>query len=148
MITLDSKNPPLGMWFIALEEKLDFMGCLQPKLDVNQNPVAGHYIFDFRFRYHKDDLVFNSQDEKHWYHVETKESLGTPDEAIHKIRDLIVKLADMKPRDGAKPPDVDELLYHNYPDFHAFMEAFEARPYVYAKMASKEYAAELLRGAK
>ncbi len=146
MITIDSKYPPLGLWFMALDEKTDFMGCLAPLMGEDKTPVPGCYAFDFRFRYHKDDLVFDSEDEKHWYHVETKEP-STPDDAIHKIRDLVLKLADMAPRDGDQPPDVDELLYRDYGNFDAFLRAFQDKPYAYAKMASKEEA-EKYTGAK
>jgi hypothetical protein len=142
MIELHSDNPPLGLWFIGLDDKIDFMGCLQPVKD-----KPGSFHFDFRFRYHKDDQVFDSQDEKHWYHVETKET-STPDEAIHKIRGLVFKLAEMQSHDGPNPPQVDELLYRDYPNFDAFMEAFSNKPYAYSKIATKEYAEELMKGAK
>ena len=142
MIELHSDNPPLGMWFIALDEKTDFMGCLQP---VKENP--GSFRFDFRFRIHRDDKVFDSEDEKHWYHMQTKEPT-TPDEIIHKTRGIILRLAEMQPRDGASPPEMDELLYRDYNNWDAYMEAFQSKPYAYAKMGTKEYAEELMKGEK
>jgi hypothetical protein len=146
MITIDSQYPPLGLWFIALDDKTDFMGCLAPLMRTDKTPEPGSYTFDFRFRYHKDDLVFDSEDVKSWYHVETRES--TPDNAIAKIREVVLRLAEMQSHDGPRPPDVDELLYRNYPDFQAFLNAFQNKPYAYAKLASKEYAAELMKGGK
>jgi hypothetical protein len=141
MITLDSNHPPLGIWFVGLDDTTDFMGCLNPKLTVNGEPSPGHYVFDFRFRYHKDDLVFDSEDEKHWYHVENREPIS-PDEVIHKIREMVLRIAEMQPRDEATPPEVDELLWRDYNDWDAFIKAFEDKPYAYAKMVSQEEASK------
>jgi hypothetical protein len=143
VIKLDSNNPPLGIWYVALPGgQSDFMGCLQPHPD-----EGGVYVFDCRFRYYHDDKVFDSDDEKHWWHVEDKTS-GNADEAIHKIRSVVLKLAAMAPRDEAMHPEVTELLYRDYNDFGKFMRAFQDQPFAYAKMESKEKLDELLKQGK
>ena len=135
MITLDSSNPPLGIWYVALPDRQsDFMGCLGPHPD-----EGGVFVFDCRFRYYHDDKVFDSSDDKHWYHLRLQES--SPEDAIHKIRSVVLKLAEVFPRDGAQPPEVDELLYRNYEDFHAFLEAFQSKPWAFSKMVNESRSA-------
>lgn len=143
MITLDSNNPPLGIWFVATPDgQSDFMGCLQPHPD-----EGGVFIFDCRFRVYHDGEVFDSTDEKRWWHVEDKTS-KTPDNAIHKIRQIVFTIASMYPRDEGNPPEVKELLYRDYGDFHKFMEAFQSQPWSFAKMVSKEEAEKYVKEGK
>jgi hypothetical protein len=136
VIELHADHPPLGLWFIALNDKTDFMGCLQ---SVKDNP--GNFRFDFRFRIHKDDQVFDSEDEKHWYHMQTKEPT-TADEIIHSTREVILRLAEIQSHDGPKAPEVDELLWRDYNDWDQFIKAFQDKPYAYAKMVSQEEASK------
>lgn len=97
------------------------MGCLAP-----HSEKPGVYTFDFRFRHYRDDLVFLSDDEKYWYHVEST-SL-TPGVAIAKVRNVVHHIASMAPTDGPVPL-VDELLYQG--NFGQFMDAFAAKPWAH-----------------
>jgi hypothetical protein len=138
VITLDSAHPPIGIWYIKLEEKTDFMGCLvsdqqHPLPDTNQA-----YHFDFRFRYYRDDKVFDSEDRKNWYHV-TDSTSATVDEAIHKVRSVVLRLCEMKSWDTPEEkPQMTEMLYRDYASFGKFFEAFYKQPFIYSKMASPE----------
>jgi hypothetical protein len=116
-----------------MDPKMDVMGCLQRD---KQNPKT--FTFDFRFRHYQDDRVFDSEDVKHWYHVEDKES-PTEDDSIHKVRQVLLGLCEIQSIDTPEQkPKLVELLYRDYGDFRKFMDAFSNQPWAYAKLASPE----------
>jgi hypothetical protein len=128
MITLDSEHPPVGIWMMNLDAiNADFLAALT---GVKDKPREFH--LDYRFRYHRDDKVFDSEDEKHWYHVEFLDI--QEDDAIAKVRDVVLKIGQIPGWDTEEErPTLDELLYRDYNDFHRFMEAFQNRPWAYVK---------------
>jgi hypothetical protein len=94
VIVLDEKF--IAMWYFMPEEKLDFMGSLmatQEPVVMNQKQELN---FEYRFRYYKDDLVFQSDDEKHWYGIKITDN--TPQEALDKIRGMVEILAKVSKR--------------------------------------------------
>lgn len=133
MITLDSANPPIGIWYIKLEEKTDFMACLQSN---PENPQ--HFNLDFRFRYYRDEKVFTSEDVRSWYHIIDTLS-ANENEAIRKVRAVVLRLCEMQSHDTPEDaPQMTELLYRDYRDFQDFLQAFQNQPFYHGKMASPE----------
>lgn len=57
MIVLDEKI--VGVWFVGYE-KTDLLAAIR-ELKRDEE-----YELTFRFRYHKDEKIFDSKDEKHW----------------------------------------------------------------------------------
>lgn len=144
MIILESANPPIAIWFVGLGDKLDFMGCL--KRASAQSP---EFHFDYRFRYHRDDKVFDSEDEKHWYHMSARDK--TEDEILAITRDLVLQVC-AKDKEFGNNPQLSEMLYRNYNDFAHFMREFQNQPWAYSKIASPEdeekYGLPPLKGVK
>lgn len=130
MITLESTNPPIALWFIGLGDALDFMGCL--KRASAQSP---EFHFDYRFRYHRDEKVFDSEDVKHWYHMTARDK--TEEEVLSLTRGIVLDLC-AKAKEFGTTPQLSEMLYKNYSDFDHFMREFQNHPWAYSKIASKE----------
>jgi hypothetical protein len=136
MILLD-ESKTVAIWHASLNENSDFMGCLQhpddPEKDSEGNPRApGGYDFNCRFRYYKDDLVFESDDDKHWYHIE----LGPMprEEAIAKIR----LATEAMTRITGDNPHLDELIFDG--DWHTFYEKFKSMPWAHVRVEEEHHA--------
>lgn len=89
-IELNEKSYIVGMWFAANEETGgDWLACVVRNPE-NPKTYKGWY----RFRYIRDSKIFDSEDEKSWYHFETGES--EDDESIIKSMDKTHLFISMK----------------------------------------------------
>lgn len=63
-IELVKQSYVLAQWFAENEAGDDFMMCVykKDKLDLN-------FVGKYRFRYRKDDKIFDSEDKKVWYTI-------------------------------------------------------------------------------
>jgi len=83
----------IAMWYYQLEEGLDFLSGLVAKRELSPSPPPinlnekQELTYTYRFRYYKDDMVFHSEDEKHWYEITILDH--TPQETIEKLRGMI-----------------------------------------------------------
>jgi hypothetical protein len=59
VIEIDEKT--VGLWSLTTAAKTDFLAVI---CEIEPDKK---YKLTYRFRYHKDDGVFESKDEKHWY---------------------------------------------------------------------------------
>lgn len=136
MILLD-ENRTLAIWYAPINKDLDFLGCLQRPEHPTTRPDGsprppGEYDFDYRFRYYRDDNVFHSQDEKHWYHTEIP---AIPmEEALAKLRGLLVVLTRMN-GDNHIVPKIEEIV--NTGDWQKFMNVFLSKPWAHAQEVDK-----------
>lgn len=135
MIVLD-ETKTIAIWYAPLNKELDFMGCLQhpddPEKDRDGNPrQPGGYDFNYRFRYYKDDMVFHSEDEKHWYHVEIHPMPVS--EVLDKLRMLTKVLVRMS--DNAQ---LDEVV--NTGDWKKFFEEFSSKPWAHMQIEKEAHA--------
>lgn len=78
-MTIEITERTIGIWFLLLEEKSDWMAALWHEDD-------GVHL-SYRFRYYRDDkLDETSKDRKSWYSLTTGE---TAQVSVRAIRDLI-----------------------------------------------------------
>ncbi len=136
MIILDEART-IAIWYTPLNKELDFMGCLQRPEDPTKS-MSGKprdpdgYDFDYRFRYYKDDQAFNSEDEKHWYHVEIHAMPVV--EVLEKIRLLTKMLARMNDHEA----QLSEIV--NDGDWKKFIDTFRAQPWAHMKAEKVSHA--------
>lgn len=113
---MDIDENTVGIWYIQLSRRSDWMGSIR-------RDVSGAFILDYRFRYYKDDKAFDSEDEKHWYKVTSKE-LQT---LLDNTRQLVGAMATVSGGEqwecmrGERTPK-------------EFFEAFKALPFVHTKV--------------
>src|SRR5882762_5678627 len=87
-IVLD-KARTVALWYALINKDVDLLGCIQTAGD-DYKELPTHYIFDYRFRYYRDDNVFHSQDEKHWYRV--KMVAPSREAVLAKVRSILERL--------------------------------------------------------
>ncbi len=84
MIELVKENLYLGFWVAAIENG-DFFAV------VWKTP-NGPWEWSYRFRYHRDDKVFNSDDEKVWYKLKALDGSDKSKERLKKAMNSILEL--------------------------------------------------------
>jgi hypothetical protein len=124
MIILD-ESKTIAIWHAQLNDWMDFIGCLQHPDDPEKDPDGkprkpGEYDFNYRIRVYRDDLVFDSQDEKYWYHVEV--GARPVEDALEKIRQLTNKLVSVVGHDAK----LFEIV--NTGDWEKFIAEFRTMP--------------------
>lgn len=76
----------IGLWYISLNENLDYLGCL----------TGGEKIqIKYRFRYYdnKDHNPFSEKDEKNWYNGTFANN--DKEAAIKKMREVVKAICDI-----------------------------------------------------
>lgn len=95
----------IAMWHFMPSADIDFIGGLS-RGEPSPQPIdmdrKQKMKLVYRFRYYKDDLVFHSEDEKHWYELTIIDR--TPREALDATRDIVHKIA------GAMDSKVTEIV--------------------------------------
>lgn len=100
MIVINEGDYVLGIWFVSAPSGDDWMGCvIRPK---GKNHFEGNY----RFRYRKDDNIFDSDDEKSWYSFIVR---IVEDEPLEQIENDIIGLMDDAAYLAAAGMGADEL---------------------------------------
>jgi hypothetical protein len=118
-LALDDKI--VGVWFLATGPGVDWMAS------VREIQPDERYQLSYRFRYHKDDKPFDSDDEKHWYKAEIR---ATRQYVILGIRSTGKQLEAM----GAESPLYE---YLNDKGFDEFWERFQNAPFVFVRQEKK-----------
>jgi hypothetical protein len=121
MPTVNVTKQLVGIWFLALTEKSDWLCSLT---EVELEKV---YEISYRFRYYEDDEVFESKDRKSSYRAEVH---STRSYAIACIRSI----ADGMKKAGASG-EVDELLMHKG-DIDRFMKELSDKPWAFMRIES------------
>jgi hypothetical protein len=124
VITFDEKI--VGVWFVATLPTQDWLAALR-----ELEPDA-KYELTYRFRYYKDDKPWDSEDKKNWYRGEVT---GTRAYVIASIRAVVDTMV-------ATGPKYEVMNDRGYAQFQ---RDFQDQPFVFAKMLSKEEAADMAR---
>lgn len=122
MIEITDKT--VGLWFIEWEG-VDWLAHLKEVLPEKK------YELTHRFRYHKDDKVFDSEDEKRWYQGTLT---GTRPFVLLNLRELAKKI-----KDEIHGVQVYEYLMDDK-GVDDLMRRFTGAPFAYAKMEKAERA--------
>lgn len=118
MITLDAQV--VGIWFLTISPTSDWMLCLRElEADVR-------YEIIYRFRYYKDDKVFETEDKKSWYRATGE---GTRAFSIAAMRMMAAEMARV-----ASGPSYEIM---NDKGIEDFMRRFMDMPFAYFRMESK-----------
>jgi hypothetical protein len=120
LLNIDEKT--VGIWFLALTDDCDWM-C-----GVSETEPEKKYQINYRFRYHKDDKVFDSADEKSSYGVKAS---CTRSFAIATVRHIA---SEMKAKGAIG--EIDELLMQDG-DVDRFLKEFRDKPYVYIRVEGR-----------
>ena len=83
MLNLDKTVWIYGIWSVAGDKK-DWLGQLYRDID---NPNGWEFLY--RFRYHKDDKAFDSDDVKNWYKMKRN---GTLESVLETIADVLATI--------------------------------------------------------
>lgn len=114
-------NNIIGIWFIPLTKKSDWMGQLTQKDD--------HIELRYRFRYYSGSKdPFDNTDHKNWYGGKIQKPR---DEVIEDLRTLTKGLAEK-----ASAPYVGEVLNHG--DVDDFMERLSKQPWVHMRVEGEK----------
>jgi hypothetical protein len=118
-MVLDEKI--VGIWFIGWEKR-DWMA------GVRELEPEAKYELTYRFRYHKDDGIFESEDKKSWYS-------GT----LSGTRAFVVASIKSMARGFATASDgkLYEVLNDDR-DLDKFMRVFQEMPFVYMRQVGPE----------
>jgi hypothetical protein len=119
-ITIDENI--VGIWYVSTLPNQDWMAGLS-ELEAEKK-----YKLVYRFRYYKDDKVFESKDTKSWYEGAVT---GTRHYCIAAIR-MVAKGLDA----AGQNKGVYELL-NDDGDMKKFWRTFQNAPFAYARMVSK-----------
>jgi hypothetical protein len=112
----------VAIWYVStVPDKQDWMAALR-EVEPDQK-----YLLKYRFRYYKDDKVFDSDDKRNWYEGFCT---GTKNYCVLSIRAVAAQLA--KTANNAR---VYETL--NEGDYNDFMKRFEAQPFVFMRRETK-----------
>jgi hypothetical protein len=122
MITMDEKI--VGVWFVStVPNKQDWMA------GVRELEPDAKYELTYRFRYYKDDKVFDSEDKKNWYRAML--TGRTRSYVIASTREVARTLAEVN---GQK---MFELLNEDR-DAERFHREFMKMPFAFMRMEEKE----------
>jgi hypothetical protein len=120
MIRFDKKI--VGFWYLeTIPGYQDWMAS------VREIEPERKYEVMYRFRYYKDDKVFDSKDRKNWYRAEPSQTRAY---VVAGIRAAARKLEEVSR--GGK---LYELM--NDGDFEKFKREFENLPFVFMRMEKK-----------
>jgi len=117
MIILDDKI--VGIWYTMLTDTQDWL------LSIREIEPDAWYEITYRFRYYKDDKIFDTKDTKNWYQGIVK---GTRSHTV----DVIGKLAHIIHATAKIETPMYELINNN--DFEDFQRKFEDAPFVHMRM--------------
>lgn len=129
MITIDENT--IGLWSVKLANDKDWLAAIRELIPDQK------YELVYRFRYYRDDAVFESQDKKNWYRGTLT---GTRNFVLQSFRQVFQALASASHSHHAY-----EVL--NDGDARAFREKIFSLPNMFAKMLTSEEANNL-EGAK
>lgn len=116
MIEFDEKI--VAIWYVStIPDKQDWMAALR-EVEPDQK-----YHLKYRFRYYRDDKIFDSDDKRNWYEGICT---GTKNYCILSLRSVAAELA--RKANNAK---VYETL--NEGDYSDFIKRFEAQPFVFMR---------------
>src|SRR5882724_407349 len=89
----------IGLWFASIEKGTgDLMAALSRRKD-------GALELNYRFRYYRDEKVWDSKDKKSWYHAVLK-----GEDVEHVLKTMRTMFAMSQMRNGANPLGYYELL--------------------------------------
>lgn len=112
----------IGIWYVStIPDEQDWMGA------VSEIAPEEKYKLVYRFRYYKDDKIFESEDKRNWYRCECS---GSRAYCIASLRNVAKGLAD-----AAGGQQVYETI--NNGDYQDFLRRFQAQPFVFMRMESK-----------
>lgn len=111
----------VGVWWLVLADKLDWL-CGITEIEPDQT-----YEIAYRFRYHKDDKIFDSKDRRSTTRLTVS---GTRAFCIASLRQMT---KDMKAHGAIG--EVDEILVHDG-DVHRFLREFEKKPWCFMRRES------------
>ena len=117
MITIDEKT--VGIWNLQTTESQDWL-CSIRELVADEK-----YELMYRFRYGKDDKIFDSEDKKNWYRGEVS---GTRNYVLGSIRAVAQTLA------GVAVGSLCEVM--NNGDVKEFLEKIAEMPGMYVRRES------------
>jgi hypothetical protein len=122
MIIVDEKT--IALWRFRIDEKTDWLGVLREETPDQK------YKFEYRFRYYKDDEVFEaSKDTKHWYSMVCS---GTRNFVLKSLR-LVV--SDIVTARSQFPGSLSEFV-NDDGDYQTFMRKIMDAPGMYARSTS------------
>lgn len=122
MIEFTEGSYIVGLWFASCPKTNDNWMCCVQRSSENPNRYYGTY----RFRYNKDDKIFDSDDEKSWQSFQSKfdETEEAVIKSINDIHDVI----------GLKYPEKDFLLIQG--GVEKFLEKARTVPWMNMKVES------------
>lgn len=111
-----------AMWFMG-NEYLDWMFMLF------KNKGENFFRANYRFRYHKDDKIFDSDDEKHWYSIVYKEDAIEDDLILktHVVAKQLGVMLELEPEYVPIKSDAPDALY----------EALKDKPWAHMRKLEK-----------
>lgn len=121
MIELNEESYILGVWFGECQKTLNNWMCIWIKIPGSINKFEGHY----RHCYKKDNLIWDSKDEKLWCKISnTKQEEEDEEKIISKMNDIHETIKTMY-------PCVDKIIVKG--DFYKFMEMSKDKIWLHIK---------------
>ena len=117
-MTIKFDENTVGIWYVQLSDVSDWLASI--RMDDGKGKLC------YRFRYYKDDKVFESEDRKQWYDLETDDT----EELIKAVR----MLAEFMAADAGD--EVYELMMSDCDGFDDFTAEFSKAPFVSMKVES------------
>lgn len=114
-MTIKFDENTVGIWYVQLSDDSDWLASVW--MDDGKGKLC------YRFRYYKDDKVFESEDRKNWYDLET----GDTEKLIETVRMLAAGMAT------GSGVEVYELMMSDFDSFADFRAAFGDAPFVSMK---------------
>lgn len=116
-IELNDKSYIVGLWFSSsLFHRHDWLAWI---IKDPENPKG--YTGGYRFRYAKDNKIFDSEDEKSWRYFKTTEE---------KTEDEIIKIGnDMQEKMKAHFPQTDKIIVKG--NLEKLMELAKDKPWMH-----------------
>lgn len=115
------------VWFLGGNPEADvIVAVLRPV-------PGGPWELRYRFRYYRDDVAFDSADEKSSY-VATIDWAMPETEVVAKARELVRKMAALAPKGGF--PEVDEVVVES-DDPRVFYAQIKDKPWVHVKVKER-----------
>ena len=112
------------LWYAENEEH-NYMAL------VHQDEPGGPWKLTYRFRYFKDDKVFDSEDEKHWYEAVDKENPGP--EKLVATNDTLLATPQAK---AQYPKGVSRMEING--GMAEMLKVLMAQPWAHAKLLDKD----------
>lgn len=119
MIEISEKT--VGVWFVQCSERIDWMA------HIAEVKPEEEYKLTYRFRHYKDDKVFESQDEKHWFSGDLHGTKAFVIAALNKVSESLYEVERLMRWYGLNEGNIQE-----------FTKKLSDAPFAHARRVSRE----------